>query len=140
MTADLLGLGEREPSWCCRLPCCYLLQQTTYSIEHTNLFQEVNIFLRIHKSEQRIQRSLLKIFLPHLHPINTFYQNMFDCDSCITCHTNRRLFFSSKERNASNKNDQYVVYLEFCLFSLSYEMIIVCPKALVKSPKACLII
>ena len=28
-----------------------------------------------------------------------------------------------KERNASNKNDQNVVYLKLCLLSLSYEMI-----------------
>ena len=59
---------------------------------------------------------------------------MFDCDSCITYNTNRRLFFFSKERNVSNKNDQYVVCLEsLCLLSLSYKMITVCPEALVKS-------
>ena len=41
---------------------------------------------------------------------------MFDCDSYITCYSNRRLFFFSKERNAWNMNGKYVVYLELSSF------------------------
>ena len=50
---------------------------------------------------------------------------MFDCNNSITCNTTKRLFifllFFSKERNASNKNDQYIIYFELCLLSLSYK-------------------
>ena len=59
----------------------------------------------------------------------------------------------SKQRNAQNKNDQYVVCLELCLLVvqnvvrfelcllfLLYKMITVCLKALVKSPEACWIL
>ena len=54
-------------------------------------------------------------------------------------HKQKALLFS-KEGNASNKNDQYVVYLEPCLLSLSFKMITVFPKALVKSHEACWIL
>ena len=53
---------------------------------------------------------------------------MYDCDDCIICNTNRGLFLLSKEKNAPNKNDQYVVYIELCLLSLSYKMITVFRK------------
>ena len=38
-----------------------LLQNTLHFIEHINLFQVVKHFLRIHISEQWLQRSFLKI-------------------------------------------------------------------------------
>ena len=41
----------------------YLFQNTLYFIEHTNLFQVVKNFLRIHISEQWVQRFAFKIFL-----------------------------------------------------------------------------
>ena len=53
-------------------------------MKRTTLFQVVKIFLQIHILEQWIQRSLLKIFFSNLHQISTLYQDMLDCDSCIT--------------------------------------------------------
>ena len=52
----------------------YLTLYKTYQ----NLFHVVKTFLRVHTSEQWIQRSLLKTFLSNLHQISTFYEDMFD--------------------------------------------------------------
>ena len=65
---------------------------------------------------------------------------MFDCDSSITCYTDRRISFSAKERNAWDRNDQYVVYLEPRLLLLYYKMLTVCPKALARCHEACWIL
>ena len=73
-----------------------------------------------------MQRSLFEIFLYNLQQINTFNQDMFNCDYNITCSTNMSLFFSQNKGMCQTRVTNNVIYLKRCLLSLYNKNVTVC--------------